>query len=78
MTKTGPNGIVHAFFIPSSTHMTRTGPTDASFFKNYSCVSSLLNYVYRDIYYRGFDGLMGGYDEGNGPKRRVRRRLGHW
>ena len=35
---------------------------------HYSCLFSLLNYVYRYyIVFRGTDGLMEGYDKGTGP-----------
>ena len=47
------------------------------FFFHYSCLFSLLNYIYRYyVCYRDTYQLVGGYDEGIGLKRHLTRRLG--
>ena len=51
--ESGPNDIWRVVWAPGE------------FFFHYSCLFSLLNYVYR--YYIVFNGLMEGYDEGTGP-----------
>ena len=67
------------------TTMRETGPNDAKrvvwapgvFFLKLFCFFSLLNYLYRYLYvFYSREGLMGGLDEGNGPKRLKTRRLG--
>ena len=58
-------------------HLTCRLGTRWVFFFHYSCLFSLLNYIYRYyVCYRDTEHLLGGYDEGNRPKRRVSRRLG--
>ena len=65
-TRKGPNDIWRVVWAPGE-----------FFFFHYSCLFSLLNYIYRYyVCYRDTEHLLGGYDEGNGPKRHVLRRLG--
>ena len=58
-------------------HLTCRLGTRWVLFFHYSCLFFLLNYIYRYyVCYRDTGHLLGGHDEGNGPKRRKTRRLG--